>query len=195
MNLTNAIHAAPESTPGTAAIEFAYTMQSISFVSAICEEQLDTKLRIKYRALLEQFIANTEHEALHKCYNDLIANEQKCREDIVARFTKPEPTFTDADVAACNKYVTIQVDANSVVCEGVITIAEAMYNWQALNQVSFDLYSLAEILYTQLTRLAEEAPKELSMDSDIQSALDVLKSQHYSEILDIAYIAPMYLVK
>lgn len=177
------------------AIKFANTLKLISSVSAICEEQLDTKMRIKYKALLEQFIANTEHEDLHECYNSLIANEQKCREDIVARFKKAEPSFDDADVQACNKYVAFNCDADLMVNEGLVTIAEAMYNWQATNQVSFDLFTLAEILYTQLARLAEEEPEELSMDSDVQSALDLLRSQHWSEILDIAYIAPMYLMK
>lgn len=177
------------------AIKFANTLKSISSVSAICEEQLDTKLRIKYRALLEQFIEHTEHEDLHECYNTLIASEQKCRESIVAGFKKSEPSFDDADVQACNKYVAANCDADLMVNEGLVTLAEAMYNWQAQNQVSFDLYTLSEILYTQLARLAEEEPEELSMDSDVQSALDLLRSQHWSEILDIAYIPPMYLMK
>lgn len=181
--------------PISDAIEFADRIHSISKVDAICEEQLDTKLRIKYRALLDEFIANTEHEALHKCYNDLRANEQKCRESIVASFKKAEPTFDDDDVAKCIAYVSAQVDADLAVNEGLVCLSEAMYNWQATNQVSFDLMTLAEILYANLVRLAEEEPEELGMDSDIQSALDLLRSQHWSEILDIAYIPPMYLMK
>lgn len=181
--------------PIESTMDFASRLASISEVHAVCEEQLDTKLRIKYKRLLEEFIECTEHEALHKCWHQLNANEQACREQIVAGFKKAEPTFDDTDVAECIAYIATKVDADLAVNEGLVTLAEVMYNWQAINQVSFDLATLAEILYANLVRLAEEEPVELSLDSDIQSALDLLKSQHWSEILDIAYIAPLFLMK